>query len=280
MIYALKDLKIKILILSFSLFFFSSNKSSAQDLSNLTIGNIDFDNPTTLTPDSIPSNLPVLSATFIELPSSVMATNSNSILSGSKAAFSVSAENILEPSRLFDNSITLIDSLGTSFTISTDISDSLINFPNEPNTNFLFNTDIIPAQASEGNGTIVLKSNGASVGTVNVFILKSDVLGTDSNDPRTPKLKYFKIRKHGDRVRLIIRGKNFRNINETTFTTIPTTNIRKLSIKSNRKGKSRIIVTFDLNNREQSKLLFSINTPFGQLLEKVKLRDPAFRKKK
>lgn len=280
MTYALKSLKIKVFILLLLILFSSSNKSYSEDLSNLTIGNINFDDPNTLLPDSIPSNITVLNATFIKLPDNVMATNPNSILSGSKAAFSISAENIPQTSRVFDNSITLTDSLGMSFTINTEVSNSLIDFPNQPNTNFLFNTDIIPAQASEGSGTIILKSNGISVGAVNVFILKSDVLGTDSNDPRNPKLKFFKVRRHGNRLRLIIRGRNFHNIDETTFTTIPTTDIKKLSIKSNKKGRSKIIVSLDLADKNQSRLLFSINTPFGQLLEKIKLSDPAFRKKK
>lgn len=277
MTHALLNLKVKALIFSLLILLFSSNKSYAENLSNLTIGNINFDDPNTLLPDS---NIPTVNATFIKLPDSIMATNPNSILSGLKSAFSISAENIPQSSRLFDNSITLIDSLGESFTINTDISNSLIDFPDEPNINYLFNTDTIPAQVSEGNGKIILNSNGTPVGIVNVFILKSDVLGTDSNDPRNPKLKFFKVRKHGNKVRLIIRGRNFQTIDETTFTTIPSSNIEKLSIKSNKTGRSKIIVTLNLNDPNQSRLLFSINTPFGQLLEKVKLRDPAFRKKK
>lgn len=273
--YTFSSLILVSFIFSLSILFFSSEKSYSQDLHSLTIGNINFDDPTLLGTDAL-----ALNAVFLKLPDSVMATNPNSILSGSKAAFSVSAESIPKASRVFDKSITIIDSTGKPFVVGAEISNSSIDFPDDPNTAFLFNTDTIPAEISEGSGSIVIKSNGTSVGIINVFILKSDVLGTDSNDPRNPELKFFKVRKHGNKVRLIIRGRNFYSTDETSFTTIPSSQIEKLLIRSNKKGRSKMIVSFNIADLNQSRVLFSINTPFGQILEKIKLRDPAFRKKK
>jgi len=162
------------------------------------------------------------------------------------------------------------------FNIDSEVVSTEINFPSNPSVNFLFNTEIIPAEVAEGSGIITLKKNGATVANINVNVIQSDILNPDSAN--SPSLKHFKLRRHGRDIKLIIKGKNLSNKKKSSFSTIPASSIKRIKIRTNKKGNSRMIAKFSIPDKDLSRVIFTISTPFGQVTEKIRLADPGFRK--
>ncbi len=222
--------------------------------------------------------IPTLSATFTPLPIGVTSNNPQTIVAGTKTAFIISASTIPSSSRNFDDSILLTDSTGQTFTIPTEIASTEIDFPFNPAINFIFDTETIPLNIANGNGSISLKSKGIIIAKINVNITHSDILNTDSE--KNPALNRFKLRRNKARLTLFIRGRNLENKEVTSFSTIPASSLKQVKIRTNKKGFSRMVARFTIPDKNLSRVIFTISTPTGQVIRKIKLREPAFRKEK
>jgi hypothetical protein len=227
---------------------------------------------------SFSQSIPTLNAVFIPLPSGITSTTPNSIVSGIKTAFSVSTNELPVSSRNFDDSITITDSQGMTFTIDTEVVSTEINFPSNPSVNFIFNTEVVPSSVATGSAVISLKSAGITVANVTTNVIQSDILNPDSAN--SPSLQRFKLRRHGRDLKLIIKGKNLSNKKNSSFSTIPASKIKRVKIRTNKKGNSRMIAKFSIPSKNLSRVIFTISTPSGQVSEKINLADPAFRKEK